>query len=349
MTNAKTWLLLLLYALVSMVKGLADCPTPVLNTTYLLSEESLLKNSFPDHSEAVLQCANGYIYEAGSTSILCTDGKWSEVELKCKKKDCGEPKPLPHMTYKIPDGTLFGAYAKPTCEKGYRLQGSSYRQCLVHGWTGRPKCLLITCEQLAEIEHGKILTQLDQILLDQVIEFSCDAGYVLVGEKSITCDEYGEYSSPPPTCKAINCTVPEVMSGIQIKGSPPYSYKSQATFKCLSGYSMNGSHTVVCEERGWSALPVCVKDINVHTTASITSIPTNTTMSSGSQEEKRIAYPSSVIIIVICFVLAVIFLICGIIYVFCQNKQKGSYNTGEERRTKGELLLSQSKLKNFQL
>ncbi|XP_073726525.1 C4b-binding protein alpha chain isoform X4 [Misgurnus anguillicaudatus] len=259
MTNAKTWLLLLLYALVSMVK--ADCPSPVLNTTYLLSDKSLLQNSFPDNSKAFLQCANGYIFESGSTSILCTDGNWSEVELKCKKKDCGVPNASANMTYIISKGTLFGEYAQPKCDKGYRLQGSSYRQCLVHGWTGRAKCILITCDQPADIEHGKILTKVNPIFVDQVIEFSCDAGYVLVGEKNITCDEYGEYSSPPPTCevkRTINCTVPEVMFGIQIKGSPPYSYKSQATFKCLSGYSMTGLATAVCEERGWSDLPVCV-------------------------------------------------------------------------------------------
>ncbi|XP_073726523.1 complement decay-accelerating factor isoform X2 [Misgurnus anguillicaudatus] len=290
MTNAKTWLLLLLYALVSMVK--ADCPSPVLNTTYLLSDKSLLQNSFPDNSKAFLQCANGYIFESGSTSILCTDGNWSEVELKCKKKDCGVPNASANMTYIISKGTLFGEYAQPKCDKGYRLQGSSYRQCLVHGWTGRAKCILITCDQPADIEHGKILTKVNPIFVDQVIEFSCDAGYVLVGEKNITCDEYGEYSSPPPTCE----------------------------------------------------------DIDVHTRASITSIPATTTISYGSREEEFTAYPSRVIAVVVLIVLAVSFICCVIfLLVRHKNKHKGSYNTGEERRTKEGLLLSQSKLKVFPL
>nr|XP_055068556.1 complement decay-accelerating factor isoform X3 [Misgurnus anguillicaudatus] len=310
MTNAKTWLLLLLYALVSMVK--ADCPSPVLNTTYLLSDKSLLQNSFPDHSKAFLQCANGYIFESGSTSILCTDGNWSEVELKCKKKDCGVPNASANMTYIISKGTLFGEYAQPKCDKGYRLQGSSYRQCLVHGWTGRAKCILITCDQPADIEHGKILTKVNPIFVDQVIEFSCDAGYVLVGEKNITCDEYGEYSSPPPTCEGKkNIDVHTRASITSIPATTTISY-----------------------------------DIDVHTRASITSIPATTTISYGSREEEFTAYPSRVIAVVVLIVLAVSFICCVIfLLVRHKNKHKGSYNTGEERRTKEGLLLSQSKLK----
>lgn len=58
---------------------------------------------------------------------------------------------------------------------------------------------------------------------------------------------------------AIECQVPKVMFGIRIEGNPPYSYKSEARFKCEPGYTMKGSDTAVCEENVWSVLPECVQ------------------------------------------------------------------------------------------
>ncbi|KAA0712684.1 hypothetical protein E1301_Tti004841 [Triplophysa tibetana] len=260
MANAKVWLLVLLhFALVSMGKG--DCKLPQLNNSVLLSERSILQNNFPDNSEAFLECPNGYQRESGSTSIFCRDREWSAVELKCKKIDCGLPKPSPHMTYILTAGTLFGDYMRPVCERGYYLEGLSHRQCLVRGWSGRSKCSLTTCLNPDEIAHGKIETQLakKEIVVDDIIEYSCDASYALHGNKFITCNEDGIYNSPPPTCKATECQVPEVKFGIQIEGKPPHSDKSEARFKCEPGYIMKGSDTAVCAEGEWSPIPECVQ------------------------------------------------------------------------------------------
>ncbi|XP_056607533.1 complement factor H [Triplophysa dalaica] len=350
MANAKVWLLLLLrLALVSMGRG--DCPLPQLTSSVLLSERSILQNNFPNNSEAFLECPNGFQIESGSTSIFCRDREWSAVELKCKKIDCGEPKPSPHMTYILTDGTLFGAYTKPVCERGYYLEGLSYRQCLVRGWSGKSKCSLMTCLKPAEIAHGKIVTQLEKedIVVDDIIEYSCNASYALHGNRFITCNEDGNYNLPPPTCKSTECQVPEVKSGIQTEGNPPYSNKSEARFKCERGYTMKGSDTAVCVEGEWSPIPECVQEksnaadtTTKQTTAGVTTntkTPTTNTILNEKKEEHLSVYSLIVVIVVGCLCLTVFVIILMFVVLICCHKQRGSYNTGEGQWRKEEELL----------
>lgn len=343
MTSVKAWPLLLLpFALVSM--GKADCPFPVLNGKIVLSSESILKNSFPDNSEAFVECAKGYKRENGTTSITCVNGVWSSVELICKKMDCGQPETSPHMSYIMRQGTLFGAYIQPICDRGYELEGSSHRQCLVSGWSGRAKCILTECELPDPIVHGKWVPPRDvPPVFDDVITYSCDENYILVGNSSITCGDYGEYSSPPPKCIAVECQAPEINFSNQTKGNPPYFYKSEATFECWPGYRMEGFATSVCEKSGWSALPVCVEVIITQTKASTTTNKATTSdMTTASTRSHRglvetLETLSAIGPAVFCLI------VVGVVALVVRNfKQKGSYNTGEELRAKEELLLNQS-------
>ncbi|XP_067316392.1 membrane cofactor protein isoform X2 [Pseudorasbora parva] len=340
-------LLLLSFSLLSMGK---DCPYPVLSDQIILSPESIQKNHFPDNSKAYVVCPKGHEKENGSDSITCIDGTWSAVELNCKKIDCGSPKPSAHMNYSIPDGTLFGAFIKVTCEKGYDLEGVSFKQCLVSGWSGNSQCVLITCDEPESIAHGTFSKPKETPELDDVIEYSCDDNYALFGNRYLTCTEDWTYSSQPPTCKEIECSVPEISFGNQTEGNPPYFYKSNATFECWPGYRMKGLATSVCEKSGWSALPVCVK---VLITQRITSTTTNkatttatftaTTNSNGRYGGQLINHSLSVGIVILVFfaVFCAAFCICAL-FVYHKSKHRGSYNTGEEWRTKEELLLYQS-------
>ncbi|XP_043098831.1 membrane cofactor protein [Puntigrus tetrazona] len=341
MTGLKAWPLLLLpFSLFSM--GKAECSFPVLAGKLILSSETILKNSFPDNSKAFVECAKGYEKDEGSDYITCVNGLWSPVELSCKKQDCGPPSLSPHMSYIIPQGTLFGAQIQPKCDEGYDLEGSSHRHCLVSGWSGKVECILTVCTLPGPIEHGTMVTPRDEPLFNDVITYSCDDDYVLVGNSSIKCGEYGEYSSEPPICKAIECPVFELKFGNRTEGNPPFFHKSKATFECWPGYRMKGSATSVCEKSGWSALPVCDEVIITPTIANATTteMTTPSTHLHGRINEvlPTVSFlwwgPASMFV---CFC-GLGFLFFGIYY----SKRKGSYNTGEELRTKGELLLNQS-------
>uniref|UniRef100_A0A8C1ZWD6 Sushi domain-containing protein n=1 Tax=Cyprinus carpio TaxID=7962 RepID=A0A8C1ZWD6_CYPCA len=327
MTSVKVWALLLLpLSLVSL--GTADCPFPVFNgKNVVLSSESILKNSFPDNSEAFVECAKGYVREDGSTSITCLNGNWSPVNLICKKMDCGQPKPSPHMRYIISDGTLFGAYIKNECEMGYDLEGSSFRQCLVSGWSGKAKCLLTTCDLPDPVEHGKMVTPRDIPEFNDVITFSCDDNYILVGNGSITCGEYGDYSSPPPKCIVI--TTPTKAS----------TTTNKATTMDITTASTR-SHVITTP----------TKASTTTNKATATDMTTASTRSHGGLKEGHTTDSKSALSIPFLIkaappIIVALLIITGLFVVFLvyrQLKHKGSYNTGEELRTKEELLLNQS-------
>ncbi|XP_056256176.1 complement decay-accelerating factor isoform X5 [Seriola aureovittata] len=194
--------LLLLYLFV--LEAAANCPNPEGRENIVLTTEALLLNTFPEGIGVTLECANGYVKESGSEVISCTDGKWTEPDLICKKKDCGLPQPQPHMHFDTSGGTLFGAVIKVTCDKGYDISGLSHKHCLSKGWNGKSTCEIVTCEEPAEVTNGR--SHWDgqgEPEYGQVINFVCDEGYILVGPTSIMCTETGEYNSEPPKCQGV--------------------------------------------------------------------------------------------------------------------------------------------------
>ena len=56
--------------------------------------------------------------------------------------DCGHPGNIQYGTVNVSEGTKLDARIYYTCNRGYILNGSSYRMCLSYGaWSGRePTC-----------------------------------------------------------------------------------------------------------------------------------------------------------------------------------------------------------------
>ncbi|XP_071350847.1 complement factor H isoform X8 [Trachinotus anak] len=192
----------LLFIYLFVLEAAADCPKPEGGENIVLSTAALLLNEFPEGTDVILECANGYEKESGSVVTSCTNGKWTEPDLICKKKDCGQPRPQPNMSFNTSAGTLFGAVIRVICDKGYQISGSSYRQCYSTGWSGRSKCKIITCEKPAKVVNGRSLwDSQDDPRYGEVIQFVCNEGYNLVGQDSIMCGETGEFNSQPPECE----------------------------------------------------------------------------------------------------------------------------------------------------
>lgn len=61
---------------------------------------------------------------------------------------------------------------------------------------------VITCEEPPTLANGRNdWDSQDDPEYGQVIEFTCNDGYTLVGPQNIVCSENGEYDSKPPTCE----------------------------------------------------------------------------------------------------------------------------------------------------
>ncbi|XP_060775417.1 CUB and sushi domain-containing protein 1 isoform X2 [Neoarius graeffei] len=369
---------LVLFLLPFVSRGNAgECQKPVLEDNVVLTESAILKNKFPDGSDVILECAKGYVRHNGSYTITCFSGQWSKQELTCKKKDCGLPPPTPNMKYNIPNGTLFGAYVTPVCNPGYRLQGSSHKQCLSSGWIGKSKCLLITCGKIPEIPHSIIVSHPSKESLDfkDVVEYRCEDKYTLVGNGSVVCQENGMYSSIPQ-CKVVTCEeIPEIPHSIIVSHPSKESleFKDIIEYRCEDKYTLVGNGSVVCQENGnYSSLPQCqvvtcgefpeiprsiivsrpikesleFKDVieyrceDKYTLVGNGSVvcQENGNFSSLPQCQGNPSAMENVVVIVIIVIATILVLVVIIIFVVPYYlKRRGSYDTGEEDKTKGAL------------
>ncbi|XP_026878937.2 sushi, von Willebrand factor type A, EGF and pentraxin domain-containing protein 1 isoform X3 [Electrophorus electricus] len=334
----RCWTLFLpLLAFIS--SGKAECTKPKLEGNVVLTDEANLKNEFLDESDVTLECANGYVLDHGSDRITCMGGTWSKQELICKKKDCGMPRPVANMQYGIPNGTLFGAFIKPYCDRGYDLQGSSYRQCLANGWTGRSMCFLKKCAKPTEIHNGMIINHSNKELPDfqDVIQYSCHENYILEGNSSIVCQENGEYSSPPPQCRG--------------KREPA----SEPTESTPSNFYTNSTLPRLGNESDLRELESTESTLTESTTSNLSAISTPPESQGMVEEASFGQFLTEVFGIVfgILILPSCVFLeyqLCsghncgpGILYAIYRHlKRKGSYDTGEALRTKEELLQKHS-------
>ncbi|XP_053298448.1 complement decay-accelerating factor, GPI-anchored isoform X5 [Pleuronectes platessa] len=195
------------------LKAAANCPKPQVGDHIVLTNEALLMNEFPEGSTATVECAHGFVIDTGSGVLSCTGGKWTELDLRCKKKDCGTPKPQPHLIFNLTEGTLFGAEIEVRCEKGFQISGSSFKMCYATGWSGRAKCEIATCELPDEVANGTSLwASQDEPTYGEIVEFACNDGFTLVGNKSIVCSDGGRYSPAPPECRGGRDTLTEEAS-----------------------------------------------------------------------------------------------------------------------------------------
>ncbi|KAJ8259541.1 hypothetical protein GJAV_G00170630 [Gymnothorax javanicus] len=241
------------------VRGQCQKPT---KPGFELTEESSEMESYPEGSRVTLQCALGYSRTSGNGKIVCENGEWTVETLQCQKKSCGSPGDILNGKFRIPDGIEFGATVYASCNPGYNLVGPAHRQCYDFGWNNRvPTCEIVKCEDPPNIANGKISSQPTKEFPEyrDIIEYSCDNNYNLVGDAQIVCNELGKYNGTIPSCKELNCPTPVVENGVRVEGGPPpYKLKYFVTYKCKDGYEMQGSSKIVCEAQGWSPeIPKC--------------------------------------------------------------------------------------------
>ncbi|XP_023180305.1 beta-2-glycoprotein 1-like [Xiphophorus maculatus] len=241
--------LLILYLFVGNVA--ADCPIPQHGENTVLTEESLLKSEFPNGTVITYECRNGYYKVNGTGTMNCVDGKWTEPDIICSKKDCGLLEAQPHMLFNTSEGTQFGAMVKVTCDEGYVIFGSSYRKCLEIGWYGKGDCVLVTCPKLTKVENGEhSWNSDDKPVYQQTINFTCNTGYTMVGTDTIRCTETAEYDYEPPQCIVVTCPkLTQVENGEHSWNSDDKPvYQQTIHFTCNTGYTMVGTETIRCTE-----------------------------------------------------------------------------------------------------
>uniref|UniRef100_H2Z7B4 Sushi domain-containing protein n=1 Tax=Ciona savignyi TaxID=51511 RepID=H2Z7B4_CIOSA len=215
------------------------------------------------------RCNHGFEME-GANELTCSEtGQWSSEFPTCNEIRCGDPIVPRHASILSPQSTYeFGDQVEYQCDDGYNLQGSNTITCLS---TGRysdfpPVCTAVRCLQPNIPTNGRLT---DRIIFTHYevgssVAFECRPGYEIVGVRSITCEDSGQWSDTEPTCRVITCedrTAPS-QGTISTTSTKPFTLGNTVSYTCNNGYQLSGSNTAECQQNGrWSAPPPACREI----------------------------------------------------------------------------------------
>ena len=138
--------------------------------------------------------------------------------------DCGSLQD-PQDGRVVLSGTIFGSTATYNCNTGFILVGEQTRTCQASGeWSGkspfcRRKYTVITqagqaarnfvkvvhsllaedCGSLQDPQNGQVT--LTGTVFGSTATYSCNTGFILVGERTRVCRASGEWSGKSPICQ----------------------------------------------------------------------------------------------------------------------------------------------------
>ncbi|XP_059396543.1 complement receptor type 1-like [Carassius carassius] len=224
-------------------------------------ERSLKLREYPPGSRIHYKCSTGYVRARGSSSIHCSNGRWTNLHLRCERKKCRSAGEISYGLYEY-TGVSFGDSATAICHEGYELTGPKVRICRDGGWDGRsPVCEPVHCPPPPEVTDAEIFDPIyDHVPFGHVVSYHCRTG-ALIGAREIYCTKNGSWSAPPPECKDNVCPNPHVPHGSRMRGfRAVYKYGHTVKIACNPGLRLLGESFVTCGADGeWKPkLPECV-------------------------------------------------------------------------------------------
>ena len=227
-------------------------------------------------------CNEGYSMKGHPLLTCLEDGRWSQEFPICEMITCPPPEDIQFGSYEslnisntpiktepyqlaqlhsktktrksgrlvsllqesqLREGVLykFGDSIEYECDEGHSMTSESILTCTESGWSGEtPSCRAITCPIPISIRNGDILG--DDVVFGSVIEYTCDEGYELIGDRTRTCQADKEWSDTEPYCRIIECQRPASLEHGQTIGMS-IKYKSILSYVCDAGYRLEGVGT----------------------------------------------------------------------------------------------------------
>ncbi|XP_074178083.1 complement receptor type 1 isoform X9 [Rhinolophus sinicus] len=222
-------------------------------------------------------CSYGF-RQIGDRHLFCisndqVNGIWDKAAPICeyynKNAICPEP---------IVPGGYKDKRAKPpyrhgdsvtfTCHTNFTMKGNKSVWCQANktwGPTPLPTCesdFPLECPPLPMIPNGHHTGKnVGSFVPGFSVTYSCEPGYLLVGEKTISCLSSGDWSAIIPTCKEARCKPPGPLLNGQMKGPPSLRVGETVNFSCNEGYRLQGQPSSRCVIAGqdalWTKMPVC--------------------------------------------------------------------------------------------
>ncbi|XP_052807772.1 sushi, von Willebrand factor type A, EGF and pentraxin domain-containing protein 1-like [Mya arenaria] len=227
-----------------------------------------------DRATVTVICKEGYYFDRPGTQMsefkfLCLDGHWHGPH-RCRKKDCDD------FLTKINSSGLqairqynvswYGDVAFIQCTEGYRTIGYSDNSIVSANFTCDDEgqwrqflgCELKDCGKPDVPVHGSVDINYGTAYNDTAT-FSCNSGYTLQGDTTVTCKQTKNWNHPFPSCIINDCGNLTDPSNGSVHTDNGTTYKSEAVYKCDLGFTLNGSSTTHClANKTWSyPMPKC--------------------------------------------------------------------------------------------
>ena len=210
-------------------------------------------------SVATYACDEAYEM-VGKAELTCqSDKTWSSGPPVCNAIMCEAPDTIQHGRIDYKDLKL-GSVVRYMCNDGYTLVGTEVRRCLSSLlYSGEePVCQPVECGEPDRVDNGtRVYTG---TRFQSTVTYSCNTGYILIGDKTRTCQADKAWSAQAPVCDKVQCDKPsKVISNGRMIGDD-FSYDSVIEYVCEAGYFIDGPSNVrKCLETGeWdSPIPVC--------------------------------------------------------------------------------------------
>nr|XP_006820916.1 PREDICTED: SCO-spondin-like [Saccoglossus kowalevskii] len=206
----------------------------------------------------------------GIRGCTCDAPNYEGNGLNCSEK-CADPGSPTNggqnedHEYPVSDGTEVSFY----CDTGYALYDTDTETCLdevvsmcIDGeWTEPVPTCQPTCEDPGQPENGKQDDEYEYPVCEgTVIGYVCDDLYEVIGSPSSTCED-GQWTTPPPECRAGGCDDPgSPDNGHQVdEYTYPVPSGTIVRFCCDDGYVVNGEQAIICGKDGtwFGELPTC--------------------------------------------------------------------------------------------
>jgi len=216
----------------------------------------------PGRATATYHCPEGHRVLGAANRTCGPQGLWEGQAPSCQYVDCGAPAEIEHGKLVLLDGrTTYAAGAIYECAENYTLAGDDVISC---GGEARwlpapPQCLFSWCPALTPPRNGRIEAS-GRRAGDSVV-FSCDPGHHLLGAKTVSCALGGQWSAAPPTCRFVDCGMPDDLEHGEmtlVNGTTHLS--SEAAYECGPDYWLDGPDRRTCLKDGrWTGdRPQCV-------------------------------------------------------------------------------------------
>ncbi|XP_062834679.1 complement receptor type 1 isoform X4 [Anolis carolinensis] len=233
--------------------GVIGCPSPQVENG---KTEYGPSGTYRYNQRVTFGCNAGHRL-IGSREIYCqVDGTWDPPVPRCEQV----------IGCKIPEiqngrATVSQALVKPTgtitfeCDSGYLLKGNRTIACKSDGmWDSPvPACVMeVQCQLPPCVKNGNHNKQEVTIFTNGMfVEYTCNPGYNLTGERTIYCTDSGTWSSPTPLCTG--CLAPPQIANGRIETEilgDDFPFGSLVTYHCDPSYFLNESATIQCLSSG---------------------------------------------------------------------------------------------------